>query len=236
MFRKFSLAVALTAICLSASAAEPAAVLKDLQTQFPDAARVVGQSADGTLWVALNLTTDQVLPSGRYLFVKVDKATGKVETTLVDMQGGDPVVPDPVVPPNSAFAKAVIAEVNKLAATEKRHECALKLSKTYEMLAGQTIAVDKTVEAVSTITTLALSSDAAAWSGVFGVVTAELAKCKTEAEADKILTAAGEAVGSTVPDAGDEKAAAERYGFDWDKFMEFLMQLLTVLLPLIIGI
>jgi len=147
----------------------------------------------------------------------------------------DPVV-DPVVPPVSTLTKTIASRIASIPATDKRHEVALKLSKTYQMLAGQTLPPAKVVEAVDKIVAMVLSaSDVATWAGVSSEVTAALAKCTTESAVSAVLNEASVAVGASVPASGDdEKATAELYGIDWDAFMKFLMQLLTMLLPLII--
>lgn len=161
---------------------------------------------------------------------------------IIAFPPGGPLVPPvdpPVVPPVvpvSAFAKSVADAVAKIPVSDKRHEAALKLSKTYQMLAGQTLPPAKAVEAVDKIVAMVLSaSDVATWAGVSSEVTAALAKCTTESAVSAVLNEASVAVGASVPASGDdEKATAELYGIDWDAFMKFLMQLLTMLLPLII--
>jgi hypothetical protein len=85
-----------------------------------------------------------------------------------------------------------------------------------------------------------LSGDKAAWGGVLAVVNTAVGKASTAADCAGVFDSAAMAVLSTVPASGDGsdeamQAAAERYGFDWTSFMEFLMKLLTVLLPLIIS-
>lgn len=175
---------------------------------------------------------------GRYVL----EISGSVATvTPLTLLTVGPVPPGPGPGPGpepSEFSKVVVVEVNKIAANDSRHAAALKLSKTYEMLADQTIPADKTVEAVNTIAKLALGSDAATWSGVTAVVNQALGKCTTEAAADAVLNGAASAIASTVPSSGDEDmaAVAERYGLDWEKFLSFLMDLLIKLLPLLIQI
>lgn len=140
----------------------------------------------------------------------------------------------PPQPPQTDLAAQIVAEINKVPVSDKRHEVALKLSKTYEMLAGQKLPPSKAAEAVKTIVSLALGSDSGVLSGACSVVNAALGKATTEAAVSDVLKQAADAVGSTVPSAGDEAETAAKYGIDWEKFLAFLMQLLTMLLPLII--
>lgn len=149
-----------------------------------------------------------------------------------------PIVPpdDPVVPPGTPFAQAVTAAVNAIPATDQRHAAALKLAKVYEALAGQKLPPAKAVEAISTIINLGLGKDSKVLEGVYSVVNAAVAKCADEAAVSAVLAQAAEAVQATVPASGDEKAAAERYGIDWDKFLTFIMDLLVKLLPIILAL
>jgi len=154
-----------------------------------------------------------------------------------------PVVPpdDPVVPPSTPFAQAVTAAVNQIPATDKRHQSAMKLAATYQMLAGQVkdgkIHPSNAVQAAELICPIALGSEKAAWSGVFSVVNAEVGKAGTPEATAEVFTTAADVILASVPAIGDGdmQAAAQRYGFDWDKFMSYLMQLLQVLLPLIVS-
>ena len=162
---------------------------------------------------------------------------------IVSFAPGGPIVP-PVVPPVipvSQFSKSVTDAVGKIPASDKRHESALKLTATYQMLAGQVkdgkIHPTSAVQAADLICPIALGSEKAAWSGVFSIVNDAVGKAGTADATAAVFTAAADAVLSTVPAAGDGdmKAAAARYGFDWDSFLAFLMQLLQILLPLIIS-
>ncbi len=152
-----------------------------------------------------------------------------------------PVVPpdDPVVPPSTPFAQAVTAAVNQIAVSDKRHQAAMKLTATYQMLAGQVkdgkIHPSNAVQAAELLCPIALGSEKAAWGRVCSVVTDEVSKAGTPEATAAVFTAASDAVLATVPASGDLQAAAERYGFDWDKFMAFLMELIVKLLPLIIS-
>jgi len=157
-----------------------------------------------------------------------------------------PVVPpvDPVVSPVvpvTAFAKSVTDAVAKIPVNDKRHESALKLTATYQMLAGQIkdgkIHPTSAVQAADLICPIALGAEKNSWTGVFALVNDAVGKAGTADATAAVFTAAADAVLSTVPAAGDGdmKAAAERYGFDWDSFLAFLMQLLQILLPLIIS-
>lgn len=149
-----------------------------------------------------------------------------------------PVVPpvDPPVTPVNDLTQAITAAVNAVPAGDKRNAAALKLSKIYEMLAGQKLPPAKAVEAVNTIVNLGLGSDKETLAGVYSVVNAALGKCTTEAAVSAVLTEAADAVGASVPASGDERQTAEKYGIDWDKFLSFIMQLLTVLLPIILAL
>jgi len=162
---------------------------------------------------------------------------------IVSFPPGGPVVPpgpdDPVVPPSTPFAQAVTAAVNQIAVSDKRHQAAMKLTATYQMLAGQVkdgkIHPTSAVAAAELICPIALGSEKAAWVQVFSVVNAEVGKAGTPEATAAAFTTAADAVLATVPASGDLQAAAERYGFDWDKFMAFLMELFLKLLPLIIS-
>lgn len=149
-----------------------------------------------------------------------------------------PTPPVPPVPVNE-FAKAIVAEINKVAATDKRHTAAMKLTATYQMLAGQVkdgkIHPTNAVAAADMICPIALGTDGKAWAGVFAVVNAVVGKAGTAEATAAVFDDAAGAVLSTVPASGDLEAAAERYGFDWSTFMAFLLQLLQILLPLIIS-
>ena len=153
-----------------------------------------------------------------------------------------PVTPDvPPVVPTTEFQKRVGDAVMSIPASDARHQAALKLTATYQMLAGQVkdgkIATANAVAAADLICPIALGTDKGAWAPVFSVVNDAVSKAGTPEATAKVFTDAADAVLSTVPASGDGdmKAAATRYGFDWDKFMEFLMQLLQILLPLIIS-
>lgn len=162
------------------------------------------------------------------------------DLTILDV--GGPVVPPidpPVVPPVNNFEAAVVAEVNKIPVSDKRHESALKLTATYQMLAGQVkdgkIHPANAVAAADLICPIALGAGSKdTWGGVWSLVNAAVAKAGTPAECVAVFDAAATAVLSTVPASGDLEAAATRYGFDWNAFLAFLMQLLQILLPLII--
>ena len=179
------------------------------------------------------------LPAGSYVITGEVRAVGPV----INPDG--PIVPpgpdDPVVPPQTAFAKAVTDAVAKIPASDKRHTAALKLTATYQMLAGQVkdgkIHPANAVQAADLICPIALGADKKDWGGVFSVVNDAVGKAGTPEATAAVFTAAADAVLSTVPAAGDGDmaAAAERYGFDWDSFLAFLMQLLQILLPLIIS-
>lgn len=151
-----------------------------------------------------------------------------------------PVVP-PVVPPVSKFAKDVTDAVAKIPVSDKRHAAAMKLTATYQMLAGQVkegkIHPTNASQAAYLICPIALGADKDAWAGVFSLVNAEVGKAGTPEATAAVFTTAADAVLSTVPVAsdGDMATAAERYGFDWDSFLAFLMELLKILLPLIVS-
>ena len=161
---------------------------------------------------------------------------------IVPFPPNGPIVPPtPPIVPVSQFAKAVTDEVAKIPASDKRHTAALKLTATYQMLAGQVsdgkIHPANAVQAADLICPIALGTDKAAWGGVFSVVNAAVGKAGTPEATAAIFTEAADAVLSTVPATGDGDmaAAAERYGFDWDAFLAFLMELMKILLPLIIS-
>ena len=104
---------------------------------------------------------------------------------IVAFPPGGPVVPpvDPVVPPTTDLAKAIVAEIDKLPATDKRHTAAMKLTATYQMLAGQVkdgkIHPTNAVAAADLICPIALGTDGKAWAGVFSVVNAAVGKAGT---------------------------------------------------------
>jgi hypothetical protein len=184
------------------------------------------------------------LPAGQYLITGEVRAIGPV------ISPDGPVVPppvDPVVPPVvpvPQFSKSVTDAVGKIAVSDKRHESALKLTATYQMLGGQVkdgkIHPTNAVAAADMICPIALGSDGKTWAGVFTVVNTAVGKAGTPEATAAVFDAAATAILSTVPAAGDGsdedmQQAAERYGFDWTTFMAFLMQLLQILLPLIIS-
>jgi hypothetical protein len=153
-----------------------------------------------------------------------------------------PVVPPvdpPVVLPTTDLAKAVVAEISKLPATDKRHTAAMKLTATYQMLAGQVkdgkIHPTNAVAAADMICPIALGTDGKAWASVFSVVNAAVGKAGTAEATAAVFDEAATTTLSTVPASGDLEATAERYGFDWTSFLAFLMKLLEILLPLIIS-
>ena len=160
---------------------------------------------------------------------------------IVAFPPGGPVIPpnDPVVPPQTPFAQAVTAAVTAIPESDKRHQAAMKLTATYQMLAGQVkdgkLHPTSAVAAAELLCPIALGSDKAAWGPVLAVVNAEVGKAGTPEATAAAFTQAADAVLATVPASGDLQAAAERYGFDWDKFMTFLMELFLKLLPLIIS-
>lgn len=165
--------------------------------------------------------------------------------TLVPFGTQPPVPPDdpvdPPVPPVSDLSKAIVAEIGKVAASDKRHTAAMKLTATYQMLAGQVrdgkIHPTNAVAAADMICPIALGADGkqAPWPAIFAVVNAAVGKAGTAEATAAVFDEAAAATLSTVPASGDLEAAAERYGFDWTSFMAFLMQLLQILLPLIIS-
>lgn len=153
-----------------------------------------------------------------------------------------PVPPTPTPTPVDEFSKAVVAAVNKIPATDARHAAAMKLSAVCQVLGEQVtggkIHPTDGAQAFQLIGKAALAKDAKTWTNVLEVIETALTKATTAESSADVLTTAGVAVLSTVPAAGDGttetmRAAAEKYGFDWDKFLEFLMQLLVLLLPLI---
>lgn len=159
---------------------------------------------------------------------------------IVAFPPSGPIVPPvPPTPPQSDMTKAIKEAVNAIPANDKRHETALKLTATYQMIAEQ-VRTDKiplvsASEATSLISKVAIGSEATKWAAVMAIVNLELTKATSLSAAAGILDQAAAAVSSSVPDAGDMDAAAERYGFDWNTFMQFLMELLKVLLPLIVS-
>lgn len=165
----------------------------------------------------------------------------------------DPVVPPTPPVPVDELSEAVTAAVNTIPATDARHAAALKMSAICQVLGSQ-ISTGKIhptdgPQALQLIGKAGLGKDAKTWEPVLAVIESALAKATTAEASAKILETAGAAVLATVPDsdaavatmqAGGEigenaafKSLAEKYGFDWDKFLEFLMQLLMLLLPLI---
>jgi hypothetical protein len=180
-----------------------------------------------------------------------------VAVKVVEVSPVGPVVPTPTPEPKpdptpSNLSKDIKAKIALMPANDKRHEGALKLSKTYQMLGEQKLPPAKAVEAVNTIVSLALGADAQAWSEVGSVVSAALGRCVTEAAVSAVLIEAADAVLSTVPasdaavaqmqgglkagETDEMKALGEKYGIDWAAFMAMLVQLMTVLLPLIIQL
>jgi hypothetical protein len=180
------------------------------------------------------------LPAGSYVITGQVRAVGPVISPDGPQPDPNPD-PNPDPTPVSQFSKAVTDAVAKIPASDKRHTAALKLTATYQMLAGQVkdgkIHPANAVQAADLICPIALGPDKKDWGGVFSVVNAEVGKAGTPEATAATFTAAADAVLSTVPAAGDGdmQAAAERYGFDWDSFLAFLMQLLQILLPLIIS-
>lgn len=164
-----------------------------------------------------------------------------VGSQIVHYAPNGPVVPpvDPPVVPTTDLAKAIVAEIAKIPATDKRHTAAMKLTATYQMLAGQVkdgkIHPANAVAAADLICPIALGTDGKAWAGVFSVVSTAVGKAGTAEATAAVFDEAATAVLSTVPASGDLEATAEKYGFDWNAFLAFLMQLLQILLPLIIS-
>lgn len=206
--------------------------------------------------------------------------------TLVPYGVQPPVPPDdPVVPPvvpTTALAKAIVAEINKIPVSEKRHEQATKLTAVLQLVgtkvgdgtlphtsAGQALDLlakaalgntdSKTWQALlgmldsGQLGSLLEKAGGAydTWSPVLNLIESELSKQTAKIGCVSVLETASEAVLSTVPDSGpalevmrsgkmlgeNEELVklAKAYGFDWTAFMSFLMQLLTLLLPLIIS-
>lgn len=166
------------------------------------------------------------------------------------IQGGEivafppngPIVPPDVPnPPTTEFSKAVTAAVTMLPANDQRHAAALKLAAVYRLLAQQVkdgkIHPTSAVKGAELLCPAALGADSKDWGGVFLVVNAAVGKAGTPDATAAVFVEAADTVQSTTPagDYDDMQMAASRYGFDWDKFMTFLMQLLQVLLPLIIS-
>lgn len=217
----FLMLVAAAATCGIVWQSAVTAVAQEPQTQ------VMG--TDGV--TAIDITGIQ---NGQYvLTIRGGVATISPLTLLTLTPGPGP---GPNLQPNDELSKAVIAEVNKIPASDQRHGAALKLSKTLEMLADQTIPANKTVEATNTIVKLALGSDATTWSAVTARISEALSKCTTEAQADAVLDTAANAVMSTIPASMEASNAelAKRFGIDWDVFLKFIMELIVKLLPLLI--
>lgn len=147
--------------------------------------------------------------------------------------------PDPKPEPVNEFAKSVVAAVNKIPVSDKRHELAMKLSAVYNMLSQQVqsggIHPTNAVQAADLLCMTVLGGEKNTWAGVTAIVNAAVSKAGTAEATALVLTQAGDAVLSTVPASGDLEQAAARYGFDWTTFMAFLMELLKILLPLIIS-
>lgn len=159
--------------------------------------------------------------------------------------------PEPQPEPTTSLTKAVVAEINKIAANNARHAAATKLGKSYEMLAGQTVSPAKAVDVSRAVVAFMLTStEAQSLAGAVSVVNAALAKCTTDAAVSAVFSEAGAACVSTVPNseaalsqmgtklkAGETdefKALGERYGIDWAAFMQMLVQFMTVILPIIL--
>ena len=176
---------------------------------------------------------------------------------IVAFPPGGPVIPpnDPVVPPQTPFAQAVTAAVTAIPESDKRHQAAMKLTATYQMFAGQLkdgkLHPTSAVAAAELLCPIALGSDKAAWGPVLAVVNAEVGKAGTPEATAAVFTQAAEVVLSTVPNSGPALAMmqagmmmgeneemtklAKSFGFDWSKFMEFVMDLFLKLLPFIIS-
>ncbi len=194
----------------------------------------------------------QQLTAGKYWAITLHQDGSAPAVSLaIDVGGG----PNPPVPPEpvSDLAKNVVAAVNKLPANDARHSAAMKLAAVCQVL-GEQVGTGKihptdSAQAFQLIGKAALAKDATTWGNVLGVIESALTKATTADAAAKVLNTAGSAVLSTVPDSSDAvetmtgggplkdnqafKALAEKYGFDWNAFLQFVMQLLTLLLPLI---
>lgn len=162
-----------------------------------------------------------------------------------------PEPPTPPVPPVSDLAKAVVAEINKVAASDARNAAATKLGAAYDALGGATIPAAKAVEVANAMTAMVLTAaERQLMTGAMTAVNAALAKCTTDAQVAATFKEAGAACVSTVPasaaavaqmqsdlamaDQDELKALGERYGIDWAAFMNMVMQFLTVILPIIL--
>lgn len=200
--------VLLLAACGALQAADkPAAdkpgvdtVLEDLQTQYPEAQKLLGRAADGTIWAAFNLTTKQALPSGRYLFVQIDTKSGETKTTFIDMDNGgdDPVPPPPPPPPPpDDLAKQIAALVAKVNDADKKKTAAV-VAETYQLLVDQvdagTIETSETLRAGVALVKiqLALSTPPKddAWKPFLEGIAAMLNNCAALPQCTEVLKAA----------------------------------------------
>ncbi len=189
------------------------------------------------------------LDAGHYLITGTNVSVQPVQIVTPDV----PTPPPPPVPVDE-LSKAVTAAVNTIPATDARHAAALKMAAICQVLGGQ-ISAGKihptdAAQALQLIGKAGLGKDAKTWEPVLAVIESALSKATTAEASAKVLDTAGAAVLATVPasdaavatmQAGGEdnaafKSLAEKYGFDWNKFLEFIMQLLMVLLPLITWI
>lgn len=202
-----------------------------------------------TLIAALTATAD-----GQVKIYKLEAGHYMVQGDgIVTCQIVAPDVPTPPNPPvPSDLAKAIVAAVNAIPVNDARHTAALKLAAVCQVIGGQVadgkIHPTDAAQALSLVAKAALAKDATAWSGVLTVIESALTKATTADASAKVFSAAGAAVLSTVPNSADAvatlqsgplkdnaafKSLAQKYGFDWDTFLAFLIQLLTLLLPLI---
>lgn len=151
-------------VAAGAAGPEVGKILDDLQTQYPDAQKLVGRAADGAFWIAINETTKQVLPAGRYHFIRIGE--GKVDVTTVDMLTDEP---DPPPPPPDDLTKEIDGFLKMVNGDETKKQTADKIAQLYDLLVVQVEAetikdadsIRKAANAVDTV--LGLLKKDAAW-------------------------------------------------------------------------
>lgn len=208
-------------------------------------AATVAQAADRIIVVGPD---GQQLADGKYWAIAIH-ADGTAPTVSLALEVGGVVPPPP--PPVEGLTKAVVAEIEKVAANDARHAAATKLGAAYNALGGATIPAAKAVEVANAMIAMALTSaEQKMMAGVTGVVNTALAKCTTDAAVSATFREAGVACVSTVPasekavaqmksdlaaaDQDELKSLGERYKIDWTAFMQMVMQFITVVLPIIL--
>ena len=160
----------------------------------------------------------------------------------------DPPVVPPVVPPVSEIAASIQAAVEAIPATAKRNETAAKVAGTYQLIAAQIKdgkIPQSSIPAVINGIKAFLTMGDGKWEAVIDKTLTYIATCASPTACADVFTQSATGILATIPGpladapqvelseamqtAGFSQelvAKSERAGFDWAKWLPFILQLI----------